>query len=136
LTDFVDTDVLVRIIAGDDPAKQEAGFALFDRVISGETELCAPYTVIADAVYVLMSKNLYRMARTEVYERLSALVRIPNFHIENRRQVLNALAIFGGSNVDFGDALIAAYAQDSESSNVYSYDRDFDPFSCLTRVEP
>lgn len=136
MTDFVDTDVLIRIITGDDRDKQEAGLALFDRAIAGEIVLNAPDTVIADAVYVLASPRLYGMPRDEVYERLSTLVRIPNFRVDNRRLVLSALAIFGGSNVDFGNAMIAAFAQETDSSRVYSHDRDFDRFAWLSRVEP
>ena len=71
---FVDTDVLIRLLTGDDPAKQAASSALFERVQSGELTLVAPDTVIADAVYVLSSRRLYNLPRLEVQELLSAFV--------------------------------------------------------------
>lgn len=50
---FVDTDVLIRLLTGDDPAKQAQAADLFEQVERGELQLAAPNTVIADAVYVL-----------------------------------------------------------------------------------
>jgi predicted nucleic acid-binding protein len=50
---LVDTDVIVRLVAGDDLAKQAAAAAPFQRVEEGAVTLAAPETVIADAVFVL-----------------------------------------------------------------------------------
>ena len=111
MTEFVDTDVLIRVITGDDPVKQAAGIALFRRVEAGDLILQAPDTVIADAAFVLTSKRLYGISKNETYEHLAAFVRIPNFVVDNRRLVLRALEIFAESNIDFGDAMIAAAFQ-------------------------
>lgn len=54
---YVDTDVLIRLLTGDDLAKQAAAAALFERVERGELTLAAPDTVIGDAVYVLRSAS-------------------------------------------------------------------------------
>src|SRR5215467_16329472 len=103
---FIDTDVLIRFLTGDDPDKQEAATALFEQVEQGLLTVQAPDTVIADAVYVLSSPRLYHLARPAIQEMLAALVRLPQFHLQNRWSVLQALDLFTETPLDFGDALI------------------------------
>jgi predicted nucleic acid-binding protein len=50
---FIDTDVIIRFLTGDDPDKQPANQAPFERIERGELVASIPHTVIADAVYVL-----------------------------------------------------------------------------------
>jgi predicted nucleic-acid-binding protein len=133
---FVDTDVIVRMITGDDPVKQAAAIALFEKVESGELTLRAPVTVIADAVYVLGSRRLYGLPRADVREMLDTLVNLRHFDVENRRAVIDALEIYEATNLDFGDAMIAARIRQDGLQNVFSYDHGFDRLRHLVRVEP
>jgi predicted nucleic acid-binding protein len=132
----VDTDILIRLLTGDDPQKQTAARNLFRQVESGALVVAAPDTVVADAVYVLASKRLYGKPRHQVSAILAALVRLPGFHVANRAVVLRALSFYGSTNLDFGDAMIAASVQLSGGGTVYSYDRDFDRVPDVERVEP
>jgi predicted nucleic acid-binding protein len=137
ITAFVDTDVLIRLLTGDDPAKQRATQALFERVERGELVLSAPDTVIADAVFVLASRRLYNLPRAQIDALLTPLVRLPGFRVKNRRTVLRALDLYGRTpGLDFGDAMIAAAAEMTLDPVLYSYDRDFDQFPAITRQEP
>ncbi len=47
---FIDTDVIIRFLTGDDPEKQAAASSLFEQVEQGLLTIAAPDTVIADAV--------------------------------------------------------------------------------------
>src|ERR1700726_4234512 len=132
---FIDTDVIIRLLTGDDPEKQTAATALFEQVEQGTLTVEAPDTVIADAVYVLSSPRLYRVARNEVQELLMTLVRLPHFRIQNRFYVLRALELYGSTNLDFGDTLIIASMEQS-SQTLYSYDTGFDHINGITRQEP
>ncbi len=132
-----DTSVLIRLISGDDQAKQDRAIALFERVEQAKLSLDAPVTVIADAVYVLTSRRLYNRPRAEVASKLTTLVRLPSFHVKDRRIVLRALQLFAGTSyLDFGDAMIIAQAQRSGVQTVYAYDQDFDRIAGVTRLEP
>lgn len=133
---FVDTDVIIRLLSGDDLKKQAEASALFQAVEAGKLQVTAPVTVIADAVYVLSSPRLYRKGRTEVRDLLATLVRLTGFKIHHRHTVLNALDIYASSNLDFGDALIVASMEESDSQILYSYDADFDRFAAITRRVP
>lgn len=100
---YVDTDIIVRLLTGDDSVKQQAARNLFKQVESGQLELSAPVTMIADAVYVLRSRHLYHRQRSAVSAALIALVRLPGFNVQDREAVLEELAIFGSTNLDFGE---------------------------------
>jgi predicted nucleic acid-binding protein len=133
---FVDTDILIRLITGDDPAKQVAAQRLFHRVRDGTEMLRAPDTVIADAVYVLSSKRLYAFSRAKVRGDLAALLRLPNFKVHNRRILLRALDIYAMKTLDFGDAMTIAMMERRGASDLYAYDRDFDRIHGINRKEP
>ncbi len=133
---FMDTDVIIRFLTGDDLAKQAAAAALFEQIEQGLLTVIAPDTVIADAVYVLASRRLYNVARMKIWELLAPLVRLPHFRIQNRLSVLRALEVYASSKLDFGDALIIASMEHQESQILYSYDTDFDRISGISRQEP
>ena len=133
---FIDTDVIIRFLTGDDPEKQAAASALFEQVEQGLLTVAAPDTVIADAVYVLSSPRLYHLARNEVQELLTALTHLSHFQIQNRHAVLRALELYGTTKLDFGDTLILASMEQQNSYILYSYDADFDRFDGITRQEP
>ncbi len=134
---FVDTDVLIRLLTGDDPAKQAQAAALFEQVEQGNLILAAPDTVIADAVFVLSSPRLYHLPRQEIAELLLPLVRLPSFHVQNRRAVVTALSLYGTTaSLDFGDALLIAAMQEAGAHIIYSYDTHFDRIPGITRQSP
>ena len=133
---FIDTDVIIRFLTGDDPQKQAAATALFEQVEQGLLTVTAPDTVIADAVYVLSSPRLYHLTRSTVQELLSTLVHLTHFQVQNQLAVLRALELYGSSKLDFGDTLIIASMEQQHSQILYSYDADFDHFDGITRQEP
>jgi predicted nucleic acid-binding protein len=133
---FVDTDIIIRFVTGDDPAKQAAAAALFRQVQAGAAMLRAPDTVFADAVFVLGSRRLYGLSRERIRTELVTLLLYPQFKVHNRRRLIRALDIYAASNLDFGDAMIAATMERRGNRELYSYDRDFDRLPAINRLEP
>ena len=133
---FVDTDVLIRLVTGDDPQKQAEARVLFKKVETGDLTLLARETVIADAVFVLSSRQLYHLPREEIRDLLTPILRLPDFKIHCRRTVVRALDIYASTNLDFGDAFIVASMQALGSNLLYSYDRDSDRIQGVTRRSP
>lgn len=133
---FIDTDVIIRLLTGDDPLKRLAAQSFFKQVERGELTISAPDTVIADAVFVLASPRLYHIPRGEVRELLSPLIDLPHFRISNKQSVLRALNIYASTKLDFGDTMIIASMEEQESQVLYSYDTDFDHIKGISRQEP
>ena len=133
---FLDTDIIVRLLTGDDIAKQAAAANLFEEIAAGRITVMAPDTVIADTVYVLSSRRLYGLSREQVYAVVTPLLRLPAFRVANRRTLVRSLDLYRTTSVGFGDALIVAAMEQAGSMILYSYDRHFDDFSGLVRQEP
>lgn len=135
-TPFIDTNVIVRFLTGDDLAKQASAAALFEQIELGTLTVTAPDTVIADTVYVLSSPNLYHLPRHEIADMLTAIVQHRGFRIANRQVMLYALHLYGNANVKFDDACIIAAMQAAGESVLYSWDRGFDRIPDIERREP
>lgn len=133
---YVDTDIIIRLITGDDPKKQEASAKLFEKVENGQLILTAPDTAIADAVFVLSSPRLYHLPRTEIRDVLISLLRYTYFKVDNKQAVTNALDLYASTNLDFGDCLLATLTAQTEAKEIYSYDDDFDKIKEIIRIEP
>ena len=133
---FIDTDVIIRFLTGDDMSKQAEAAALFEAIKAGDLVVHAPVTVIADAVYVLSSRRLYGVPRDAVGRLLTPIVRLPGLRIRNRRAILRALSLYAATTLDFSDALIVAEMERLHARVVCSYDEHFDQIHTLRRLAP
>lgn len=133
---FVDTNVIIRLLTGDDAEMQRCAKLFFERIERGELQVTAPLTVIADTVFVLSSPKLYNLPRTEIVALLMPLLRLRSFRVRNRSIAIQALDIYLARNLDYSDAVILAWMQHSESEIVYSFDHDFDHIPGITRKDP
>jgi predicted nucleic-acid-binding protein len=96
----VDTNVVVRLLTGDDPAQTEVARRLF----MAETIFLAK-TVILETEWVL--RSLYSLSPRAIVEALSALVALPQVRCEDTTAVQAALELVR-NNLDFADALHVA----------------------------
>jgi predicted nucleic acid-binding protein len=134
---FIDADVIIRLLTGDDPIKQADCRSLFERIERGDEIVNLPHTVVADVVFVLRSPRLYRLAKSEIAELLTALISFRGIRINDRQSVLGALALYGAhARLDFTDALIISMSGQHDDAVVYSYDTDYDRFDEIVRREP
>jgi predicted nucleic acid-binding protein len=134
---FVDVNVILRLVTGDDPQKQQASFELFQAVRERRLILHTPVTTIADAIYVLTAARHYHQSRADAAGMLTRLVRLSGLRVQNRRAVLRALDLFAATpGLDFGDAMIAAVMEQRGLTALYSYDHDFDKLPGVARQEP
>ncbi len=134
---YVDTDVLIRLITGDDPVKQKAAALLFHRVARGQIRVRATASAIADAVFVLASPRTYGFDRASVRDALVPLLDMPDFVVADGATIRVALDLYVRyPHLDFGDAAIVAAMQRDGATALFSFDRDFDAVPGISRTEP
>ena len=136
MTEFIDTNVFIRLLARDDPTKTERCLALFQRAEAGDVRLVTSETNVAEVVYVLASRVLYHLPRAEVARLLRPLVKLRALTIDHKESVLRAIDRYGSSNLDFEDCLAVAHMQRRGLTSIYSYDRGFDRVEGIQRLEP
>ena len=136
MSEFVDANIFVRFLTGDDPHKATRCIALFERARRGEVSLVTSESVIAEIAYVLSSQRTYRFPRASVATALRPLIADPGIHIDHKETVLRALVLWKDSNLDFADCLSAEHVRRIGCDGIYSYDRDFDRVPGIRRLEP
>lgn len=135
---FLDTNVILRFLTKDDEEKAQASFELFRRVSLGEEELFTCEAIVAEVVFVLVSRRgPYRLTHEEIRDRLVPILTLRGLRLPQKRIYLAALDLFASASfLDFEDALAIAHMQRQGIGEIVSYDRDFDRISGVQRVEP
>ena len=136
MSEFVDTNVFVRVLARDNPARLAASLALFKRAERGEVDLVTSEAIVAEVVYVLSSNVLYKLGRSDIVTLLKPMIDIKGLKIDRKREILAALNLYGSSRLDFEDCLAVTHSQKRTKGRIYSYDRDFDKAAGIQRLEP
>jgi predicted nucleic acid-binding protein len=132
---WLDTNILIRYLTGDDPVKARACLELFKRVADGVEELTTSETIIAEVTYVLSSQ--YDLTHAEIADRLQPLLEMSGLKLTHKRVVQQAMERYGGStHLDFEDALSVEHMNRIGIHEIISYDRDFDRVSEISRLEP
>jgi len=132
---WLDTNIIVRYLTGDDPIKAQACLALFQRVQQGDEELATSETIIAEVTYVLTSQ--YQLGHPEIAARLRPLLALGGLKLPAKRVVQHALERYSESpRLDFEDALSVEHMTHLGIQAIVSYDRDFDRVPEIVRQEP
>lgn len=135
MSGFVDANIFLRLITGDDPEKADRCFELLDRASRGDVSLYTSESVVAEVVYVL-SRATYRAPRANVEAALGSALANPGLRLDHKDSVLRALEHWHESKLDFEDCLSIQHVRRLALDRIYSYDRDFDQISGIHRVEP
>jgi predicted nucleic acid-binding protein len=130
---LVDTNVLLRFLTGEPKAQAERARNLFNSAAAGEVVLEVPPVVVAEVCYTL--ESFYRVDRRELVDTLAALLSRRGVKVLEEAAVFDALKRLKEFKVGFADAYLAASAG-AEKIEVASFDRDFDRFKDLRRMEP
>ena len=131
---FLDTNILLRYLTGDDARKARACEALFERTERGQEALYTTVLVMAEVVWILMGK--YRHSKASVVEAVRRLLNTRHLHTDEPDVLLMALQLFERHPIDFIDAYHGAIMLARGLTMVYSYDADFDRLPGIQRVEP
>lgn len=133
---FVDTNIFIRFITADNPTKAKHYYVLFKRCQKGEIYLTTTQTILSEVVYILSSKTLYKLPQKRIRDLLLPIVNLRGLKLHDKKVFINALNLYATLKIDFEDVLNAAYMLDKEITEIYSYDKDFDRFESIKRVEP
>lgn len=122
---FVDTNIFVRFFTNDNQKKAQRCRQLFLKAKNNQLKLATTTSVIAEVVYVLSSRYIYKQTPTEIVNRLYPLLSLPNLQIDNKPVLIRALQLYKVNSINFTDALILADMENNSLTDLYSYDHDF-----------
>ena len=117
----VDTNVLVRYLAQDDPAQSAGATRFFEEEIGAGTPGFISGIVLCELIWVLEGAyGADRDAQAVVVERLLSVAALI---VERPEATARAVQVFQASSADFADCLIAEIAGDSGCSETVTFDR-------------
>lgn len=102
----LDTNVVLRILVGDDPAQVSAVRKLLASQQRTVGAFLINHVVLAESAWAL--KGAYKMDRQDIARGIAGLLETPAFALEEPKVVAIALKHYKESTVDFADCLIAA----------------------------
>ena len=118
----LDTNVLVRYFAQDEPKQAAAARRLFQTRLTREAPGHVNVVTLAETCWVL--KRLYAAGRAELVQVLENLLAAPNIVVERRALVRKALQAFEASAVaGLSDCLIAQLNGDAGCAQTLTFDR-------------
>lgn len=118
---FVDTNVFLRFLTNDHPAKARRAEKLFRDAIGGRVSLTTSVLVIAEIVWTL--ESFYKLGTAEIADKVEKIMNTPNLQCDESSRILLALDAYVHQNIDFIDAYHAFYMKDRELTRVATYDR-------------
>lgn len=117
----LDTNVLVRYIAQDDPKQSPKATKLIESLTVDAPGYVSIVSVV-ELVWVLA--GCYQSTRGEISEVLETLLRTKEIVVAETDTVWKALRLFRAGNADFADCLIERSANEAGCSHTATFDRD------------
>lgn len=105
---------------------------MFASAAAGDLTLVVTDLALAETVWVLQS--VYSLDRDSITAGLKDLIESTGIEVQNKAILLSAPRNFAQTDVDFVDPYHAAVAT-AESLGIASFDRDFDQFAGVKRIE-
>lgn len=130
---FLDTNIILRFILNDDPKLSPKAKAIFQKIQDTQTNVYIGLLSFSEVVFTL--ERSYRFPKIEVVKNLLFIMRIPSIKMEKKQLIQTALKEYIDKNISFIDAYSAVLMKKQGIKQIYSFDRDFDKFRDLQRLE-
>lgn len=128
----LDTNVLVRYLAQDDPKQAAAATRLFAS-LSAASPGFVSQVVLVETVWVLQSR--YAVGAADMGQVVETLLRTDAIRVERAEVAWRALRRFRQGKGDFPDALVTELAHAAGCEQVVSFDRGAVKRSGMTLLE-
>jgi uncharacterized protein len=131
---FLDTNIFLRHLLGDNPAQSPRATAYFQAIDQGLRKARISDIVVFEVVFTL--ERGYRRSKTEIQSAVLPLLELPGMLLPRKRKFREVFRLYIDKNISFADAYHAVMMRKLNLSEIVSFDRDFDRIPAVTRVEP
>lgn len=116
-----DTNVVVRVLVGDDARQQAAALTRLRKIRAGGGSVVVGTVVLAELSWVLGSAYGYN--RAQIAAALGGVLNTPPFVVRERAEVLAAIDAYSTGAADFADYLILSLARSGGCETLLTFDR-------------
>jgi predicted nucleic-acid-binding protein len=118
---FVDTNVFLRFLTNDDPAKAKRAETLFRDALRGKIKLATSLLVMAEIIWTL--ESFYKLEKPDIAAKVEKILNTPNLDCPETPLLFMALDLYVHANIDFVDAYNAFHMKDRGLTQIITYDR-------------
>ena len=117
----LDTNVLVRYLAQDDPAQSPTATELIERRLTEDEPGFISVVAMAEVAWVL--ERAYGLADQEIAAAIEGVLQAEILVVENEQEVFTAMIALKAGRGSFADALIGALDEKAGCSRTLTFDR-------------
>jgi len=117
----LDTDILVRYLAQDDPVQSATATEVFERRLTESDPGFVSIVAMVETVWVL--ERAYRLAAHEIAAAVERILQAEVLVVEYEQEVFSAMIALKEGLGSFADALIAALGARAGCSRTLTFDR-------------
>jgi predicted nucleic-acid-binding protein len=117
----LDTNVLVRYLAQDDPVQSPKATALIERQLTEEAPGFVSLVAMAETSWVL--ERVYHLADGDIAAAIERMLQTDVLVIESEQKVFTAMIALREGRGSFADALIGALGTKADCSHTVTFDQ-------------
>ncbi len=118
----LDTNILLRYLAQDDPAQSRKATAIIERSLTAEDPGFVSLVSILEIVWVL--RSLYKRSPAQIADHLEMLLAADTLELQNEQEVYQAVIALRNGSGSFEDALIGALGAWRGCSATLTFDQN------------
>jgi predicted nucleic-acid-binding protein len=117
----LDSNVLIRYLAQDDPVQSAKATALIERQVTEANPGFISTVAMAETAWVL--ERAYGLANREIAAAIEGLLQADALVVENEQQIFTAMTMLKEGRGSFADALIGALGAKAGCAHTLTVDR-------------
>jgi predicted nucleic-acid-binding protein len=117
----LDTNILVRYFAQDDPVQSKAATQIIERRLTGDEPGFVSLVTMVETVWVL--SRVYGLPDREVAAVVEGMLQADTLVVQNEQEVFTAVAALRAGHGSFADALVGALGGWAGCASTLTFDR-------------
>jgi predicted nucleic-acid-binding protein len=114
-----DTNVILRYLLEDEPQLYQKASIFFEKVRLGEEKALILEGVLVECIYTLT--KFYKISKEETVDKLKGLLQYKGIINEDKNELIEAMDIFSGKNIDIVDCILCTKAK-SHNRDLFTFD--------------
>jgi predicted nucleic acid-binding protein len=130
---FLDTNIFLRFFVDEPKAQHEQCRQLFAKISEGKLIAVTCQLAIFEVIWTLQS--YYDLPKQDIIDKVFDVLVSPNVLVDGKDLLLSSLLIWQVKNIKFNDIFMYNYLKVKGLQKIYSYDKDFNKFADILRLE-
>lgn len=130
---FLDTNIILRFILQDHPIYSPKAESILNKIDNKEVKVCLSWLVIFEIVFVL--QNSHNLKREDITQKLLPILSLENVIFEQKQLLNLTFEYYISKKISLADAYHIVLMNKKKVTEIYSFDRDFDKFPKVKRLE-